>query len=603
MEERKGFGTNFGFLMASVGSAVGLGNIWGFPNKMGASGGFTFLIVYLVLAVLCGFIVMVSELALGRKTGKGVVSAYQALSKRFKWVGWLGILSPFFILFFYCALGGYCIKYTILNIGDLFHAGFGTGTLDGAGVFGALMANQGEAVIYGLTTGFGKFSDTFVPEQETAALQRNLIISHACGMGAPLPREVVRGAMLLRCNALARGNSGIRLSTLETLLAMLNRGVHPVIPEKGSLGASGDLAPLAHIVLVMLGEGEAEYQNAVMPGKRAMELAGLAPVELAAKEGLALINGTQIMTAIACGVIYDAVQLAKTADIAAAMTCEAQLGILSAFDPEVHALRGQQGQMRTAQNLLRLLDGSRLAFAHNPEKVQDAYSIRCVPQIHGASRDAIRYVWDIVSREINAVTDNPLIFPEADKVISGGNFHGQPVALAMDFLGIALSEYANVSERRLERMVNPALSNGLPAFLTKYGGVHSGFMITQYAAASMVSENKVYAHPASVDSIPSSANQEDHVSMGTTAARKARMILDNSQKVVGIELLAAVQALWLRGESLLAPATAAVYQKIRQTVPPVDTDVVMYPQMAELDRLVKSGALLEAAEQVCGRLL
>lgn len=460
-----------------------------------------------------------------------------------------------------------------------------------------------KAVIYGLTTGFGKFSDTFVPEQETAALQRNLIISHACGMGAPLPREVVRGAMLLRCNALARGNSGIRLSTLETLLAMLNRGVHPVIPEKGSLGASGDLAPLAHIVLVMLGEGEAEYQGTGMPGKRAMELAGLAPVELAAKEGLALINGTQIMTAIACGAVYDAVQLAKTADIAAAMTCEAQLGILSAFDPEVHALRGQQGQMRTAQNLLRLLDGSRLAFAHNPEKVQDAYSIRCVPQIHGASRDAIRYVWDIVSREINAVTDNPLIFPEEDKVISGGNFHGQPVALAMDFLGIALSEYANVSERRLERMVNPALSNGLPAFLTKYGGVHSGFMITQYAAASMVSENKVYAHPASVDSIPSSANQEDHVSMGTTAARKARMILDNSQKAVGIELLAAAQALWLRGESLLAPATAAVYQKIRQTVPPVDTDVVMYPQMAELDRLVKSGALLEAAEQVCGRLL
>ena len=430
-----------------------------------------------------------------------------------------------------------------------------------------------------------------------------VFISHACGMGAPLPREVVRGAMLLRCNALARGNSGIRLSTLETLLAMLNRGVHPVVPEKGSLGASGDLAPLSHIVLVMLGEGEAEYQGAVMPGRQAMESAGISPVELAAKEGLALINGTQIMAAIACGVVYDAVQLAKTADLAAAMTCEAQLGILSAYDPEVHALRGQQGQMLTAQNLLRLLDGSRLALTLNPDKVQDAYSIRCVPQIHGASRDAIRYVWDILSREINAVTDNPLIFPGEDKVISGGNFHGQPVALAMDFLGIALSEYANVSERRLERMVNPALSNGLPAFLTKYGGVHSGFMITQYAAASMVSENKVYAHPASVDSIPSSANQEDHVSMGTTAARKARMILDNSQKVIGIELLAAVQALWLRGESLLAPATAAVYQKIRQTVPPVDTDVVMYPQMAELDRLVKSGALLEAAEQVCGRLL
>lgn len=422
-------------------------------------------------------------------------------------------------------------------------------------------------------------------------------------MGAPLPREVVRGAMLLRCNALARGNSGIRLSTLETLLAMLNRGVHPVIPEKGSLGASGRSCAAGAYRAGHAGRGRSGISERGHARKTGNGAGRACAVELAAKEGLALINGTQIMTAIACGVIYDAVQLAKTADIAAAMTCEAQLGILSAFDPEVHALRGQQGQMRTAQNLLRLLDGSRLAFAHNPEKVQDAYSIRCVPQIHGASRDAIRYVWDIVSREINAVTDNPLIFPEADKVISGGNFHGQPVALAMDFLGIALSEYANVSERRLERMVNPALSNGLPAFLTKYGGVHSGFMITQYAAASMVSENKVYAHPASVDSIPSSANQEDHVSMGTTAARKARMILDNSQKVVGIELLAAVQALWLRGESLLAPATAAVYQKIRQTVPPVDTDVVMYPQMAELDRLVKSGALLEAAEQVCGRLL
>ena len=446
-----------------------------------------------------------------------------------------------------------------------------------------------KAVIYGLTTGFGKFSDTFVPGQETAALQRNLIISHACGMGAPLPREVVRGAMLLRCNALARGNSGIRLSTLETLLAMLNRGVHPVIPEKGSLGASGDLAPLAHIVLVMLGEGEAEYQGTVMPGKRAMELAGIAPVELAAKEGLALINGTQIMTAIACGVVYDAVQLAKTADIAAAMTCEAQLGILSAFDPEVHALRGQQGQMRTAQNLLRLLDGSRLAFAHNPEKVQDAYSIRCVPQIHGASRDAIRYVWDIVSREINAVTDNPLIFPEEDKVISGGNFHGQPVALAMDFLGIALSEYANVSERRLERMVNPALSNGLPAFLTKYGGVHSGFMITQYAAASMVSENKVYAHPASVDSIPSSANQEDHVSMGGNAATKTVKVAENVERILAIELMNAAQAIDLQRPTKTSPYLEEFLKEFRSIVPFNGQDRVMYKDIDAATEFLKQG--------------
>ena len=456
-----------------------------------------------------------------------------------------------------------------------------------------------KAVVYGLTTGFGKFSDKYIPLEDTAALQRNLIISHSCGMGNPLPTEVVRAAMLLRCNALCRGNSGIRLSTIETLLSMLNAGVHPIVPEKGSLGASGDLAPLSHMVLVMLGEGRAEYKGEIMSGREAMAAAGIPTVELAAKEGLALINGTQIMTAVGCLAVYDAVQLTKTADIACAMTAEALFGIKKAYDPKVHAVRGHKGQINSAKNLLTLLEGSKLAFDTIPGKVQDAYALRCTPQVHGASRDAIEYVYNAVSREINAVTDNPIIFPDDDEAISGGNFHGQPVALAMDFLGIALSEYANVSERRLERMVNPALS----AFLTKYGGVHSGFMITQYAAASMVSENKVYAHPASVDSIPSSANQEDHVSMGTTAARKARMILDNSQKVVGIELLAAVQALWLRGESLLAPATAAVYQKIRQTVPPVDTDVVMYPQMAELDRLVKSGALLEAAEQVCGRLL
>lgn len=462
---------------------------------------------------------------------------------------------------------------------------------------------ENRAVIYGLTTGFGKFSDTFVPQEETAALQRNLIVSHACGMGEPLPTEVVRGAMLLRCNALSRGNSGIRLSTLETLMTMLNRGVHPVIPEKGSLGASGDLAPLAHMVLVMLGEGEAEFKGERLPGREAMDRAGIATVELAAKEGLALINGTQIMTAIACAVVYDAANLAKTADIAAAMTCEAQLGIKKAFDPKVHDLRGQCGQRKTAENLLRLLDGSRLAFDTSPDKVQDAYTVRCVPQIHGASRDAIEYVWGVVSREINAVTDNPLIFPAEDEVISGGNFHGQPIALAMDFLGIALSEYADVSERRTERLVNPALSFGLPGFLTKHGGVHSGFMIAQYAAASMVSENKVYAHPASVDSIPSSANQEDHVSMGTTAARKARMILDNARKVLGIELFAAAQALWLRGEDKLSPATAAVYRRIRQDVPPIDTDVVMYPLMAKMDELVCSGVLIDCAESVCGELV
>ena len=382
---------------------------------------------------------------------------------------------------------------------------------------------------------------------------------------------------------------------------MLNKGVHPIIPEKGSLGASGDLAPLAHMVLVMLGEGEAEYQGRRMSGKEAMAAAGIRPVQLAAKEGLALINGTQIMTSIACGAVWDALQLAKTADIAAAMTCEAQLGIKKAFDPKLHALRGQSGQMKTAANLLRLLEGSRLALALQPDKVQDAYTIRCVPQIHGASRDAIDYVWNVVSREINAVTDNPIIFPEEDEAISGGNFHGQPIALAMDFLGIAVSEYADVSERRIERMVNPNLS-GLPAFLTKNGGLNSGFMIVQYAAASMTSENKVYAHPASVDSIPSSAGQEDHVSMGTTAARKARLILDNSRKVVSLELFTAAQALWLRGEEKLSPATRAVYDCLRQEIPPVEDDRVMYPLMNAAEAMMRDGRLLRAAESLCGAL-
>ncbi len=459
------------------------------------------------------------------------------------------------------------------------------------------------AIIYGLTTGFGKFSDTLISNEDTGTLQRNLIVSHACGMGSPLPTDVVRAVMLLRLNALSRGFSGVRLSTLETLAEMLNKGVHPIIPEKGSLGASGDLAPLSHMVLTMIGEGKAEFCGEVLPSKEAMEKAGINTIELAAKEGLALINGTQVMTAIGCLAVYDAKNLAKTADIAAAMTCEAQLGIKKAFDNKVHDVRGHEGQKNTAKNLLTLLEGSNLAFDKIPNKVQDAYSIRCVPQIHGASRDAIDYVYSVVSKEINAVTDNPIIFPDEDEVISGGNFHGQPMALAFDFLGIAVSELANVSERRIERMVNPQLSYGLPAFLAEHGGLNSGFMIAQYSAASMVSENKVLAHPASVDSIPSSANQEDHVSMGTTAARKARMILDNAQKVLGIELFTASQALHFRGEVNIAPATKAVYEHIRKSVKAVREDIVMHDEMVKFDEMVKNNEIVAAAESVCGGLL
>ena len=450
------------------------------------------------------------------------------------------------------------------------------------------------AVVYGLTTGFGKFSDKYISREDTAALQRNLIISHACAMGEPLPADAVRAVMLLRANALCRGNSGIRRTTLQTLIDMLNAGVHPVIPEKGSLGASGDLAPLAHMVLVMIGEGEAFYNGERLPGAAAMQRAGIAPVALEAKEGLALINGTCVMTGIGALAVYDAQSLCMTADIAAAMTCEAQLGIKKAFDPKVHDVRPHEGQGQCAANLLRLLDGSALALDAQPGKVQDAYSVRCVPQIHGACRDAVGYVHAAVTREINSVTDNPIIFPEEDEAISGGNFHGEPMALAFDFLGIALAELADVSERRTERLVNPALSNGLPAFLTRHGGLNSGFMIAQYAAASMVSENKVLAHPASVDSIPSSANQEDHVSMGTTAARKAVSILDNARKVLAIELFAASQALWLRGEEKAAPATKAVYDVIRACVPPIREDVIMYPYMNAVEALIRDGSINRA---------
>jgi len=458
-----------------------------------------------------------------------------------------------------------------------------------------------EAVVYGITTGFGKFSDTYISREDTKALQRNLIVSHACSMGNPLPEEVVRGVMLLRANALAKGFSGIRLETVNTLLEMLNKGVHPIIPEKGSLGASGDLAPLANMVLVMLGEGEAIYKGERMPGKEAMEKAGINTVELTSKEGLALINGTPVMTSIGALAVYDAMNLMKTADIIASMTLEALKGITDAFDERVHKARGQKGQMATARNVLRIVEGSNLTTKQGELRVQDAYTLRCIPQIHGASRDAINYVKDIISIELNAATDNPLIFSEDDKVISGGNFHGQPIALAMDFLGIAISELANVSERRIERLVNPQL-NDLPAFLTKRGGLNSGFMITQYAAASMVSENKVLAHPASVDSIPSSANQEDHVSMGTTAARKARAILDNAEKVLAIEAFAASQAISFREDVELGKGTRHVYEEIRKNVPPVEDDRIMYVDMDKLDKMIKAGVFVKAVEEALGEL-
>ena len=399
----------------------------------------------------------------------------------------------------------------------------------------------------------------------------------------------------------SKGFSGIRLSTLSTLIEMLNKGVHPVIPEKGSLGASGDLAPLAHMVLVMLGEGEAYYKGERMPGNKAMELANITTVELTSKEGLALINGTQVMTSVGALALYDGMNLSKMADIAAALTAESLNGIVTAYDKKVHEVRPHNGQINTAKNLLKLLEKSNMTTVQGELRVQDAYSLRCLPQIHGASKDAINYVKEKVDIEINSATDNPLIFGEEDQVISGGNFHGQPMALSFDFLGIALAELANVSERRIERMVNPALS-GLPAFLVEKGGINSGFMIVQYAAAALVSENKVLAHPASVDSIPSSANQEDHVSMGTIAARKARSILDNARKVIAMELLSAVQAIDLRGNKGLGEGTKIAYDLIREQTPKIEDDIIMYKEINKCEELIKSNVILEKIENSIGSL-
>lgn len=455
---------------------------------------------------------------------------------------------------------------------------------------------ENDEVVYGITTGFGKFSDVTISGEDCKTLQRNLIISHACGYGNMLATDEVRTAMLLRANALSKGYSGIRLETLNTLIEMLNKGVHPVIPEKGSLGASGDLAPLSHMVLPMLGEGEAEYEGKVLSGKEAMKKAGIETIELVAKEGLALINGTQIMTAVGALALYDGINLVKISDIASALTLEALRGIRDAFDPRTHNIRPHKGQINTAKNILNLVEGSSLITNQGEIRVQDAYTLRCIPQIHGASKDALNYVKERVEIEINSVTDNPIVTEEG-QVISGGNFHGQPMALSFDFLGIAMAELANVSERRLERLINYQL-NDLPAFLVKHGGLNSGFMITQYAAAALVSENKILAHPASVDSIPSSANQEDHVSMGTIAARKGRDIIRNCERVLATEILAACQAIDFRKDFNLGKGTKVAYETVREVASFIEEDVVMYKELDKVLRLIVEGRIVNNVEEV-----
>lgn len=456
-----------------------------------------------------------------------------------------------------------------------------------------VLIERGE-IAYGITTGFGAFKDKIITREQVEQLQRNIVVSHAVGVGDPFDRPTVRAIMLIRANTLARGFSGIRLETLELILECLNLGVHPIIPEKGSLGASGDLAPLAHFACMLIGEGPAEYGGEVLPAADALAKAGLEPVVLRAKEGLALTNGTTVMTAVGLLETARAVKLADLSDIAGCMSLEALNGTVTAFDERIHALRPHPRQLDTARNLRRIVEGSEFVRGFDPANVQDAYTLRCMPQVHGACRDAVAYAEWLLKIELNSVTDNPLIFVSERgtqnagsneelniDVISGGNFHGEPLALAFDYLTIALAELGNISERRIMRLTDEASNaHTLPPFLTENGGLNSGFMIVQYTAAALCSENKVLAHPASVDTIPSSANVEDHVSMGATAVLKLRQVVKNLQTILSLELLCAAQGIDFRrrtigAEKHLGKETAPIYAAIRSRVPFIERDEYM----------------------------
>lgn len=462
---------------------------------------------------------------------------------------------------------------------------------------------ESETPVYGINTGFGEFSKIFIPHAERERLQRNLILSHCTGVGERLPEDVARAIILLRVNSLSMGYSGIRPQTVQALVNLLNHDIYPVIPCKGSVGASGDLAPLAHMAAVLLGEGFVVQDGKEVPCAPVLKSAGIAPVALAGKEGLALINGTQVMTAIAALLCYDTRHIMKIADIAAALSLEALRGTRAAFDPRIAAIRPHQGQVDTASNILRLTEGSEIIEGHaGCEKVQDAYSLRCVSQVHGASKDALRRTMEAVDVEMNSVTDNPIVLPDTGEIISGGNFHGQPIALVMDYLKVAISELGNISERRINRLLDCSLS-GLPAFLTTEPGVNSGFMILQYTAAALVSENKVLCHPASCDSIPTSANQEDHVSMGTIAARQAREILENVTYVLAAELLAAAQGVDYLAPQQAGRGCAAVHEQLRSAVSHLDDDRILTQDILSVRESICKGAVLAAAEGALGTAL
>ncbi len=455
---------------------------------------------------------------------------------------------------------------------------------------------------YGINTGFGALAEVRVPLEDLDALQLNLVRSHASGVGDPLPTEVVRAAMLLRAAVFATGRSGVRPDLARLLVDMLNAGIHPVVPSRGSVGASGDLAPLAHIALALIGEGRVEVGGQVVPAAEGLARAGLTPVCLQAKEGLALINGTQVMTGTGCLALADAEHLAVAADVVGAMTLEAVRGTPDAFDARVVEARPHPGALASASLLRALLQDSEIreSHRHGHAKVQDPYSLRCMPQVHGAVRDALQFARRVLEVEVQSATDNPLVF-EDGAVLSGGNFHGEPVAIALDLLAIAVAEVASIAERRVEHLLNPSLSDGLTPFLASHSGLASGLMIAQVAAASLVAENRVLCHPASVDSIPSSANREDHVSMGMTAALKARSVVANTRAVLAIEALCAAAGLDQRRPARPGRGVRAAHDLLRSRVPPLDADRPPSPDIEEVARLLAAeGGLIEAALDACG---
>jgi histidine ammonia-lyase len=450
--------------------------------------------------------------------------------------------------------------------------------------------------VYGINTGFGKLCQMMIDKEYIEKLQENLIKSHAIGFGPVFSKAEVRAIMLLRANVLAKGYSGARLELVQRLIDMLNKKVHPVIPEKGSVGASGDLAPLAFIGLVLIGQGWAFYKDRVMDGRLALQKAGIKPIKLLAKEGLALVNGTQVMTAVAILNLLKAERLANLADVSGAMSLDSILGSPVPFDLDLQNTRRHKGQREVAIHLNRLMKNSQIREFHKAcPKIQDPYSFRCMPQVHGAVRDTLRYVREILEIEANSATDNPLVFADKDKVISGGNFHGEPVALAMDFLGIAMSELGNIAERRIFAMLDPSIS-GLPSFLTKKPGLNSGFMIAQTTAAALVSENKILSHPASVDSIPTSINQEDHVSMGTISARKSREIINNIEDILSIEFLVANQGIDFRKPLKPSPILQKVHSAVRKTIPELGDDRVLMGDLVRIKELMRMNFGLRLGE-------